>query len=260
MSDSIKKVFITGASEGLGRTFAKRFANEGYSVTVMARNEERLQSLVKELQQISSAEHNYLSADLASAEGQDKTIKALQAQHFDVLINNAGFSYFGPFNESPLDKESAVLAVNVEALMKLSHAYLNVAQAGDALINLSSLTYYLPTPIQASYVASKCWIGSFSESLWYQARKKNVYVQGLCPGIAKTEFINRAGDVNHKNILDMISVTPEQVVNASYKALLKRKGPIVLTSIPDHFMVLLMKLLPRKVSVWMMGKVGDLAL
>jgi hypothetical protein len=183
----------------------------------------------------------------------------LQATQFDVLVNNAGFSYFGPFAESKLSDELAVMKVNIECLMKLSHAYLEKARSGDALINLSSLTYYLPTPIQASYVASKNWIAAFSESLWYQGRKQGVYVQGLCPGIAKTQFIDRAGEIKHKRLLDMISVTPETVVDASFRALQKRKGPIVLPGLSDKLMAGVMNLLPRRVSVWLMGKVADQA-
>jgi hypothetical protein len=117
----------------------------------------------------------------------------------------------------------------------------------------------LPTPIQASYVASKNWIAAFSESLWYQNRRKNIYVQGLCPGIAKTQFIDRAGDVKHKKLLDFISVTPDSVVDASFRALQRRKAPIVLPGLADKLMALMMNMLPRKLSILMMGKIGDKA-
>jgi len=252
----MKKVFITGASEGLGRCFAHKFAKEGYRVTAVARNEERLKSLMQEL----NGEHSYIVADLGKQEGQNTCAERLSQEHFNVCINNAGFSRFGDFRDSDIELELKVLQVNLEAILRLSHAFLNKAQAGDSLINLSSLTYYLPTPIQASYVASKCWIGSFSESLWYQGRAKGVYVQGLCPGITKTEFMNRAADdINHKALLDLISGTSESVVDASYKAMLKRKGPIVVPGFLNQLLAWTMRLLPRRISVYLLGKVGSLA-
>ena len=253
-----KRVLITGASEGLGRCFAQRFAREGYAVTAVARNESRLQSLLSEL--AGAAEHDYMVADLSTEQGQQLCMDRFAEQHYDVLINNAGFSFFGGFQGLEIKKEVDVMRVNIETTLKLTHAYLQTAQRGDAVINLSSLTYYLPTPIQASYVASKNWVAAFSESLWYQCRKQGIYVQCLCPGIAKTEFINRAGEVNYRSLLDFISVSPESVIDASYKALQKRKGPIVLPSIADKFVALMMKLLPRKATVWLMGKIGDQAL
>lgn len=257
------RVFITGASEGLGRCFAQHFAKEGYAVTGVARNEARLKELVENLNTISSESsitHHYLSADLSTDEGQQLCIETLDSQSFDVLINNAGFSLFGDFSASDIHIEQAVLKVNIECMLKLSHAFLKNAQAGNAIINLSSLTYYLPTPIQASYVASKNWIASFSESLWYECRSKDIYVQGLCPGIAKTQFIERAGDIKHKALLDLISVSPESVVQASYKAFLSKKGPIVIPGLANKGIALLMNLLPRKYSTLLMGKIGGLAL
>ncbi|CAA0108558.1 3-oxoacyl-[acyl-carrier-protein] reductase FabG [BD1-7 clade bacterium] len=254
-----KSVFITGASEGLGRCFAVHFARQGYRVTAVARNEERLKSLVEELSAINAHQHNYIKADLSADVGHQQCQEALEQTHYDVLINNAGFSYFGEFKDSSLNDELAVMKVNIECLMKLAHTYMKHAKRGDALINLSSLTYYLPTPVQPSYVASKNWIASFSESLWYQGRAQGVYVQGLCPGIAKTQFVDRAGAIKHRNLLDLIAVSPETVVNASYRALEKRKGPIVLPGIADKLMAGIMTLLPRRASVWLMGKVGDMA-
>ncbi len=255
----MKTVFITGASEGLGRCFANHFANHGYQVTAVARNEARLASLMQELSVPEGATHSYQVADLCTDEGQATCVGVLRQQHFDVLINNAGFSQFGAFADADIQQEMAVMKVNIECLMKLSHAYLENAQQGDAIINLSSLTYYLPTPVQASYVASKNWIAAFSESLWYQCRSKGIYVQGLCPGIAKTEFINRAGAIKHRNLLNLIAVSPEAVVKASYNALEKRRGPIILPGLADKLMAGMMNLLPRRASVWLMGKVSDLA-
>lgn len=255
-----KRVLVTGASEGLGRSFAHHFAKEGYQVTGVARNRERLLSLVEELQAIHATSHDFICADLSSEEGRRSCVELIQNHDFQVLINNAGFSRFGDLREARIDDELGVMDVNMRTVLELAHAFLRKARAGDAMINLSSLTYFLPTPIQASYVASKCWVGSLSESLWYQARKRGVYVQGLCPGLTKTQFMERAaGDMRHRDLLDFIAVEPGQVVRASYRAMLKQKGPIIVPGLLNKLTVLLLRLMPRKLSVLLLGKMGDLS-
>lgn len=250
-----KRAFITGASEGLGRAYALKLAREGWRITAAARNESRLQELVATL----GEGHDYVVADLACDAGIAACAEKLNDQGYDLMINNAGYSRFGPYHEMDLVDELKILNVNVSALMQLSHIYLKTARSGDALINLSSVTAWLPTPIQPTYVATKSFIKSFSENLWYQQKKRGVYVQALCPGPTKTEFIARSGELSDdkKGLLEMFSGSPEKVIDVSYAALLKRKQPIILPNAFDKLTALFMNIMPRKISVWLMGKVSD---
>ena len=256
-----KRALITGASEGLGRCFAKQLARRGYNTTVVARNEGRLQSLVEELEQ-ELGKHDYIVADLSAEEGVQRCAKRLEESSYDLLINNAGYSQFGDFTEADLVEEHKILAVNCQTLMTLSHVFLRNARKGDALINLSSLTNYLPTPVQPTYVATKCFNASFSESLWFQQRPRGVYVQGLCPGVTRTQFMERASDISgwKKTFLDMIAQTPEQVVATSIRALEKRQKPIVIPGLSNRLLAGLLKLTPRKPLVWVSGKLGEFGL
>jgi short-subunit dehydrogenase len=248
-----KRAIITGASEGIGRCYALKLAHEGWLITAVARNEQRLQDLVSSL----GHGHDYVVADLATEQGVQACVAKIQENHYSLFVNNAGFSQFGEFRDADIHAEIKILDVNCSALMQLAHAYLNTAKAGDALINLSSITAWLPTPIQPTYVASKAFIKSFSENLWYQERKNGVYVQALCPGPTRTEFIARSGDVSKKGLLDMFSGRPEGVINSSYKALLKRRKPVVIPGVTNILAALLMNISPRPISIWLMGKVSD---
>ncbi|HEY9036007.1 MAG TPA: SDR family NAD(P)-dependent oxidoreductase [Pseudomonadales bacterium] len=252
-----KTALITGASEGLGRAFASQLAKAGYNTLCIARNESRLKELVNEL----GDNHRYLVADLSELRGIDACIALMQEQHIALLVNNAGFSQFGTFREADIEHEMAVFHVNCHTVMRLSHAFLQQARAGDALINLSSITHYLTTPVQPTYCATKCFIASFSESLWYQERKRDVYVQALLPGITKTQFMARASNIEgfKMKLLDFISKTPESVVACSLKACDRRKKPIVIPGISNRLLALVLRLLPRKAIVWTLGKIGDLA-
>ena len=133
------------------------------------------------------------------------------------------------------------------------------AAIGDALVNLSSLTYWLPTPIQPTYVATKCFLASLSESLWYQARSRGVYVQGLCPGLIRTRFLERAGLKRFMGLLDLLSATPERVVDVSLRAMHRRRGPIVIPGWGNKTIAVLCRVLPRRLLVAVMGRACDFA-
>lgn len=251
-----RRALVTGASEGIGRTFAQRLARNGYRTTCVARNEERLASLVAEL---GPERHDYLVADLGTESGVRNCVERLEADDYEVLINNAGYSRFGRFGAEDVLDEQRMLDVNCRAALTLAHAFLANARPGASLINLSSVTNYLPTPLQPTYCATKAFQFSFSESLWYQQRKRGVYVQGLCPGLTRTQFVQRAGEIEHEQLLNLIAQTPEQVVDTSLRAMRRRRGPIVIPGFRNRFIVFLTWLLPRRLLLWLSGRLGDLS-
>lgn len=252
-----KTAFITGASEGLGRRFAKQLATQNFNTVCVARNEIRLQELVNEL----GLGHTYLIADLNTEDGIKTCTDYLHTHKINLLINNAGFSEFGLFREADINNQMSIFHVNCHATLKLSHAFLQQAGQGDALINLSSITNTLTTPIQPVYCATKCFTASFSESLWFQERERGIYVQALLPGITRTQFIERASNISDfkMKFLNAISQSPETVVKCSLKALEKRNGPIIVPGIHNQLLLMLLKFLPRRWIVWGMGKAGNLA-
>lgn len=244
-----KKAIVTGASEGIGRSFAQKLAQEGYQVMAVARNEARLKELVKEM---GGRPHNYETADLTDWKGIEKISKLITANHYDLLINNAGFGTYGKFSEVALSKSQEMTRLNIDALVALSHAFLGKAQPGDALINVSSTLAFLPMPESAIYSATKAFVTSFTESLWFEQKKRDVYVMGLCPGVTKTLFHERAGGRGHE-LPKAITQTPEQVVDVALKALRSRSKPTVISGSPNKMMATMARLMSRKATVKMMG-------
>ena len=252
-----KRVLVTGASSGIGREFAQQLARCGYRVTAVARREELLQELVETLP---GGHHEYLAADLASEAGVAKVVENLRASHCHLLINNAGYSVFEPFFQSPLEQQQDILGVNCDALLCLAHHFLNQAEPGDALINLSSVVSVLPTPAQPVYSASKAFIASFSECLWEEHRRRGVYVMGLCPGVTRTEFISAAtgGEADGETLPAVFIQTTEQVVTEALYALKRRRKPIVVTGRINRLMVALMpRLLSRFRLLKTLAVIGD---
>jgi short-subunit dehydrogenase len=167
--------------------------------------------------------HTYIIADLTSAIGQDKIVQAISEQRFDLLINNAGIGAVGKFTELPLEKYQEVLTLNIETVVKLSYAYLKTAKKGDALINVSSSLAFMPMPIVGLYSATKAFVTSFSEALWYEQKSRGVYVMALCPGIMTTNFADHSGGGLGKPPKAMTK-TPEQVAKTALKALKLRNA------------------------------------
>jgi hypothetical protein len=249
---NMKTVLITGASEGMGNVFARRLAEQGYAITAVARNENKLKQLISEI----GNNHSYLVADLTTVSGQDKIVQVIAEKHFDLLINNAGVGAVGKFTDLPLEKYKEVFALNIETVVKLSYAYLKTAKAGDALINVSSSLAFMPMPAVGLYAATKAFVTSFSESLWFEQKSRGVFVMGLCPGIMTTNFTDHSGGGLSKPPKAMTQ-PPEKVVNTALRALQSRKNPTVLTHFTDKLFAFLFRFYSRKAIVSTMGKLGN---
>ena len=239
-----KRALITGASAGIGEEFARQLARSGWSTTLVARREDRLREVSLSLP---GEGHAYLVADLANAGDTALVSEYLAAERCHLLVNNAGYSVFEPFYTSSLAQQQNMLAVNCGAILTLAHQFLAQAESGDALINLSSIVGFLPTPAQPVYSASKAFIAAFSECLWEEHRKRGVYVMGLCPGITATDFITNAsgGESDGQTLPASMTQTTEQVVAEALAALHARKKPIIVTGSINRIMVALM---PRLMS------------
>jgi short-subunit dehydrogenase len=215
----------------------------------VARNKERLESLVLEL----GGQHSFIASDLSTPSGVKKIQEELSARHYSLLVNNAGFGLYGKFDKHDIDKSMAVLALNVDALVKLSHTFLESAEPGDALINVSSVLAFAPMPLNGIYSATKAFVTSFSESLWYEQKDRGVYVMNLCPGVTETEFHRRAGGTDKKRPPQALIESPEAVVDCAMKALGKRKSPTIISGHKNQILAQLMTSLPRKSVLGLMG-------
>ena len=247
-----KRALITGASEGIGLAIAAKLAAQGYTITGVARSEDRLSAAMNGL----GSNHDSIVADVASEAGRQKVIDALNVRHYDVLINNAGVGATGAFGESDINKQVNVLRLNCEALMVLCHAYLKTARAGDALMNVSSALAFAPMPGLAVYSATKSFVTAFTDSLWFEQKPRGVYVVALHPGMTSTDFQVHAGGKSGDMPANMAQ-TPEQVADVAAAALQARAKPDVISGGKNMVFTGLTRLLPRKAVVGMMGKASS---
>jgi len=216
---------ITGASSGLGAIFADQLAKRGHSLVLAGRDQARLSAVAQRVGQ--NAE--LVVGDLGTDKGVDALIAHLANRDIDVLVNNAGFGTYGPFAEIDAEREHELVAVNVDALVRLTHAVLPgmLARGRGGILNVASTIAFQPGPYQATYGASKAFVLSLSQALWAETRKSGVTVTALCPGPTRTGFVDALGeDVSHTAVYRHLAA-PEPVVAAGLKALDKGHAVVV---------------------------------
>jgi short-subunit dehydrogenase len=184
-----KTALVTGASAGLGAEFCRQLAEHCEVIIAVARRGDRLRALAEELQ--GTAELHIVTADLGSIEGVTRTIEALrQKGPADYLVNNAGFSTHGTFEQQPIDSQHEMVSVHVNATLALCRAAIPFMRelGGGQIINVSSLGAFLPVSGLAVYGATKAFLNYYSQSLQQELKGSGIRVQALCPGYTRTEF------------------------------------------------------------------------
>ena len=247
---------VTGATAGLGAGFARQLAAEGRDLVLVARTEERLESVAAELRARHGVQVEVLVADLATDDG-CAAVAARVSQPdrpVDTLVNNAGIGLYRAFGTAPLADERRLLDLNVTSVLTLSHAAVTAmtARGRGEIINVSSVAGFVPRGASTTYAASKAWVTSFSEGLALLLQGTGVSAAAICPGFTRTEFHARAK-------ADMSS-TPAWMWLAADRVVAEgladvRAGAIV--SVPSRRykgLLLLVKVLPRTVVRWVVSR------
>ena len=227
-----KTIWITGASSGIGREFARRYAAMGCRLILTARRADRLQALAKELHAAHGTECRIETADLSRTEECSRLCEELADEHIDIFINNAGFGVCGSILETDEACEEEMIQVNVAAMARLFRAVVRKmnAQGGGTILNVASSAGLLPGgPYMAGYYASKAYVVSLTRGVARELQELHspVYVCALCPGPVDTEFNDRAGVV-----FALRGITPEFCVQEAMHGMMHRRTIIV----PSAFM------------------------
>lgn len=190
------KALITGASSGIGRDMARILAAKGYSLVLVARKEEELKKLAKELKEKQTIEIETMAIDLSEIENCKEIHK--KVQNVDILINNAGFGDCGNFSKTSLEKEISMINTNIVAYHTLMKLYLiDMKEKGKGkILNVASIAGFMPGPLMATYYATKAYIVKISEGIKEELKKEKskVQISILCPGPVETNF-NKVANV-----------------------------------------------------------------
>jgi uncharacterized protein len=197
---AIPSVLITGASSGIGATYAERLARRGHDLVLVARDRTRMEALAARLRQESGVAIDILQADLTEPGDLAAVERRLRDDHrIGILVNNAGAGLAGSFEHQATDDLDRLVALNTTAVVRLASAVSErFVEAGEgAIINIGSVVGLVPEFGQTVYGATKAFVLFLSQGLSFELAPKGVYVQAVLPAATRTEIWERAGaDLN----------------------------------------------------------------
>lgn len=238
---------ITGASSGIGECFAKALARRGHNLVLTARSEGKLAQLAAELKSDHGIKAEVIPADLSKRDAASQLAAALKEKNLaiDLLVNNAAFGGRGEFWKLPLDRQMAMVRLNINALVELTHllAPAMVERGHGAIINVSSTASFQPMAYTATYAATKAFVTSFSMGLAEELRPHGISVVTLCPGGTRTNFFV-AGNYGVRNLPGGMQ-EPEEVVEEALKALENGNG-LVIPRLLNKLSVFVQRFIPRQ--------------
>ncbi len=185
-------VLITGASSGIGSELARCFAEGGSDLVLVARREDRLRELARNLTSRYGVKAHVLPKDLslpaAGREIEDELRNA--GIRVDVLVNNAGFGDRGAFAELGIERQLKMVQVNVGVVTELTRRFLPgmIERSKGGVLNVASAAAFQPGPLMSVYYATKAYVLHLSEGIAEELSGTGVSVTCLCPGPTVTEF------------------------------------------------------------------------
>lgn len=225
MAEPRPVTLITGASAGLGAEFARQCAARGDEIVLVARRRDRLDALARAI----GPQAHVIEADLAESEAPARVVAEAKRRGLWVrsLINNAGFGIAGRFDDIPLDRQLAMVDLNIRSLTALCHVALEDMrrQGGGAILNVASTAAFQAGPHMAVYYASKAYVLSLTEALHQELKGSGIAVTALCPGPTATEFFAVAGAPDGR--LAKMATDPVAVVRAGLDGLARNKAIVV---------------------------------
>lgn len=249
---------VTGATGGIGSELCAILAGNGYDLVLVARNEEKLARLSEHLELAYGVEAPAFPVDLSKPGRADQLFQAVTEAGIvvDVLVNNAGFGDQGAFLDSDWERQEKMVDLNILALMRLAHLFGNDMRARGCgrILNVASVAAFAAGPYMPVYFASKAFVLSFSQALGEELRGSGVTVTALCPGTTATGFWAAAGMDATRVFSLMRAQSPHSVAELGYRALMAGK-PVALHSPATHLANIASRLVPRRLSTWVCGRV-----
>jgi len=212
---------ITGGSDGIGKVFARTLAKHGFNVFLISRTEEKLEKVAKQIKDdfgvsVKSLAVDFSLNDKSDYEKIEKIINSLD--NIGILINNVGINY--PYPAKFLDRDESLdermINVNIISLKKMTHIVLPemLKKKHGGIINLSSFTGIVPSPMLATYSASKAYIDAFSVSLSVEYASEGISILSITPGLVVSNMSKRSSPSYMQGV-----VAPQPVVNSALASL-----------------------------------------
>jgi short-subunit dehydrogenase len=224
-------VLITGATSGIGYELAKLFAADGWNLVACARSSKDLLSVKVELENLYNIRVIPVSKDLFDPANANALYEEIRSKGIEVeiLVNDAGQGLYGEFKDTDIERELAIIRLNIDSVVVLTKHFLKdmVARGHGKILNLSSVASKVPGPLQSVYHGTKAFIQSFTEAVRNEVKDTGVVITALLPGPTDTDFFNKAGMLDAKNVKEGKLADPAGVAKDGFNALMKGDDKVV---------------------------------
>lgn len=248
---------ITGASAGLGTDYARQLAARGHDLILVARREDRMKTLAAELERDGRTKVHVLACDLARHDAATVVQSFVTERNLavDVLVNNAGFGFFGNFHEEPQDEALRMVDLHCRTTVALTHAFLPemARKKRGAVLNVASTAAFQPIPYFSLYAATKSFLLSLTEALAVEYGPQGVHFEVVCPGPTATEF-GDAGGI--PDMVDQRLYEPSELVVRRSLDALEARQVIVVSGLMNWLGAVSARFVPR---AWLRAGVGHFA-
>jgi uncharacterized protein len=242
---------VTGASSGIGKALARELSAQGAHLVLVSRNAQRLDQEAEDLRVRFGVNVHVFPEDLERIEDRLELFAWTQKSGItvDVLVNNAGIGYCGPFSEENFENIKATLDLNVHALTHLTKLYLPgmLERKTGGILNVASTAAFQPVPFLSVYAATKAFVLNLSEALWAECKNSGVRVFCLCPGNTLTRFHQAAGIEKQRMLF---SASAADVARFALKKFLKSNRPSAIYGFWNKLMIYSERLGPRRLAVF----------
>jgi len=251
---------ITGASSGIGYELANLFAKDKHNIILIARREDRLKQLSRDLENDYKIKTLVIPKDLSQSQSAQEIYDILKQNDItiDYLINNAGFMVYGRFSDTNWSEDHKMIQLHMVTLTHLIKLFLPdmLRRENGKILNIGSTGSFVPGPLNAVYCATKNYILSLSEAIAEELNGTGVTVTALCPGGTKTEFAEKA-NIKNSSVHFFEVMEAKRVARIGYKALMKGKR-VVIPGMLNKIQIFSIRFTPRivvsKLIKFMMSK------
>lgn len=231
MKNTTQHVLVTGGTSGIGYQLARLFAKDGYQLILVARSEDELNKAAADFRSEFGVQAVTISKDLFNPENAFSLYEEIKSKgiNVNILVNDAGQGYYGEFINTDIRRELDIINLNIASLVVLTKLFLKdmAAQGGGKILNLSSIASKIPGPWQSVYHGTKAFVQSFTEAVREEVKDKGITVTALLPGATATDFFNKAGMQEAKNIKGKELDDPAKVALDGYEALMSGDDMVV---------------------------------
>ena len=250
----MQKALITGASSGIGKEIAFIMAEAGHDLVLVARSNDELKKVKSEIEKNNKVNVSIYISDLSFPSSAERLYTLVAKENIEILVNNAGVGLKGDFFNDNQTRTTQMVQLNVVSLTELSQLFGKefLAKNKGKILNIGSITAFLPGPKQPVYYATKAYVRSLTRALAYNLKGTNVTVTALHPGVTKTGFFDASNAANFK-----AGVSAHSVALLGYKAMMAGKVEVTHGFYNKFLTNVFVRLTPYRLQTLIVDKASD---